>query len=238
MFIIAHHFHQVVNYSSHSYTLTYTFPQILTPHTTSFFSSFQVTCKSVFELVDAHLDLTGEASSSRDGYFGRVFALASLIKSGRLVEEPALFKRVTRDLIVYMQKKHYLRECCCSLLCNVVQSVSLKTLKEHITSNLTELLNDPPSAESLAVAFALTTHAKDIRTLFPDQFSDESIFRQTWTEIFSDENSSILVEPFQQTAADLPSIHPVWAGFWELLAHEKGISLRAVWSHIIEQGAA
>ena len=180
----------------------------------------------MFELIDAHLDLTGEASSSRDGYFGRVFALASLLKSKRLVDEPALFQRVTKDLCSYMQKKIYLRECCCSLLCGMVQEVSTDVIKAHVAPALVEVFNEATlSAESLAIAFSLAKHTLDIRTLFPTAFDGDSIFSKSFAEMFSEEHISALVEPLQQTSANLPSVHPVWTGLWALLAREKNICM-------------
>lgn len=198
------------------------------------FAAEQVSCQNVLELVNAHLDLTGEASSERDAYFGRVFALGALLRSGRLAAEPKLYGTVVTDLVAYMHKKVYLRVCCCELVCTLLAEVSKETFVEHLAASLQDLLNGEPSAESLAIALTASKFGS-LPTLFMG-LDKKSLFKHSWTRVFGEDHIASLIPVVQRTAEDLPTLHPVWAGIWAVLASHPTISFQTVWDTLVEQG--
>lgn len=183
--------------------------------------------------MEKFLEVSGEAGSQRDAYFGKVFGIAAVFRSGRLAAEPQLYGQIISNLLSFMSKKIYLRECSCDLLVNIIHTVPKDTFMSFLAPHLAVVLNGDLTTESIAITFACMRHVPRLSD-FPS-ISKSSFFYKSADKVFRDSIAK-LVPAFQRSAEDLPSLHCVWSGLWDVLAANPAISFTSVWTAFVEDG--
>jgi hypothetical protein len=195
-----------------------------------------VTCVVVLDLLEKHVDLSGEGSSQRDAYFGKVFGLATLVQSGRLVtEEPHLIGPIVGKLAQYLKKKQYLNECCCSLLLALGSTLSKEQFHELFMPHINDIFTGETTPESLALGLLCAKYVDGKLKSAISTIDKSSLLSHSWKHIFGKEHAEELVAVLERTAINLPSLHCVWPALWDFVSQAHGVSFAHLWHLLVEK---
>lgn len=192
----------------------------------------------MFDLIEQHIDLKPKQMKQqelRDAYFGRIFGLMALVRSGRLLGSKAdmdLTRRVVVALVTFSSERIYLTDLCLRALLSIIEGLKGSQLVALFDVLGPAMQPDEASAFSVALVFACRKHKSALRKA---KLNPES----KWPEsnLLCKAASRALSLALGDCGSSLPKIHPAWEMLLtEVLKPENRKMFREFWSNCVDKG--
>lgn len=186
--------------------------------------------------MDSCIEFSGSIHGQelRDSYFGLVFGIMAVIRSGRLCEDKSVLDKLLGQLVELGPKKVYLSDICSELLVSLVQSLPAKRLLKHLLPKIMPLLvREPAGADTIALTLALEARGSEINDI-----SEPNIWQSRWRKgrVLHHSNFNAIIAALCDNGNSLPTLHCAWRLVFTQLVVSKASLIQDFWNRVFDEG--